>query len=258
VHARRGERHLYPPLRSPLAPSPAPADVLAGLLRHFPFPAVYAADLDAIGGTGDHDAVIAALEAAFAGVTFWVDNGIATIAAARAWQARHPRARLVLGAESQSGPECLAALDPELVALSLDFRGEDFLGPAALLDPARWPRRVIVMTLARIGAGEGPDWARLALIRDQAGPEREVYAAGGVRDAADLERLAAEGIAGVLVASALHGGKLPPPLLARFMPGPPEGSSSSAPPSAAPPSSASPSSTPPSSAPPPTPPGTPH
>ncbi len=115
------------------------------------------------------------------------------------------------------------------------------------------------MTLARIGAGEGPDWARLALIRDQAGPEREVYAAGGVRDAADLERLAAEGIAGVLVASALHGGKLPPPLLARFMPGPPEGSPSSAPPSSNSPSSASPASTtPPSSAPPPTPPGTPR
>lgn len=219
VHARRGERQHYAPLASPLAPSPAPAGVLAGLLAHFPFPLVYIADLDAIMGAGDHEAVIGALEARFPEVTLWVDNGLADPAAARAWQARHPRARLVLGSESQRDASVLAALDPAAVILSLDFRGEAFLGPPALLDPALWPERVIVMTLARIGAGEGPDWRRLAEVREKAGARR-VYAAGGVRDEADLGRLAAEGMAGVLVASALHAGKLPAATLARFMPHP--------------------------------------
>jgi len=159
---------------------------------------------------------VAALEAAHPSLTLWVDNGIAEAAAARAWQARH-RARLVLGSESQRDTACLAALDPAAVILSLDFRGETLLGPAALADPALWPETVIVMTLARIGAGEGPDWARLQEIRAKA-EGRRVVAAGGVRDAADLERLAAMGIEGVLVASALHGGALPPAVLARFMP----------------------------------------
>ena len=36
----------------------------------------------------------------------------------------------------------------------------------------------------------------------------EVYAAGGVRDAADLRALAAAGIAGALVASSLHNGRI--------------------------------------------------
>ena len=67
--------------------------------------------------------------------------------------------------------------------LSLDFRGDAFQGPQEILtDPALWPRRVIVMTLARVGSGAGPDLARLAAIGSIAGG-REIYAAGGVRDA---------------------------------------------------------------------------
>ena len=47
---------------------------------------------------------------------------------------------------------------PDGFVLSLDFRGETFLGPQGLLDDAAlWPHRVIVMTLARVGGGEGPD-----------------------------------------------------------------------------------------------------
>ena len=48
------------------------------------------------------------------------------------------------------------------------------------------------MTLARVGSGAGPDLKRLALIRSIAGG-REIYAAGGVRDAADLSALKASG-----------------------------------------------------------------
>ena len=48
--------------------------------------------------------------------------------------------------------------DHSRVLLSLDFRGEGFRGPGDILDDAAlWPRRVIVMTLARVGAAAGPD-----------------------------------------------------------------------------------------------------
>ncbi len=63
------------------------------------------------------------------------------------------------------------------------------------------------MTLARVGAGQGPDYERLAGIIARAGGRR-VHAAGGVRDAGDLHRLAEMGVAGVLLASALHDGRL--------------------------------------------------
>ena len=77
----------------------------------------------------------------------------------------------------------------ERVCLSLDFRGEQFQGPPAVLaEPDGWPRRVIVMTLARVGSGAGPEIDRLLAVR-AAAPDRAVYAAGGVRDAADLAAL---------------------------------------------------------------------
>jgi len=61
--------------------------------------------------------------------------------------------------------------------------------------------------LARVGSGAGPDLDTLASIRDAA-PDRKVYAAGGVRDNADLVTLKRAGIAGALVASCLHDGRL--------------------------------------------------
>ena len=59
------------------------------------------------------------------------------------------------------------------------------------------------MTLARVGSGAGPDLARLASIQSIAGG-REIYAAGGVRNAADLSALTAAGVSGALAATALH------------------------------------------------------
>jgi phosphoribosylformimino-5-aminoimidazole carboxamide ribotide isomerase len=63
------------------------------------------------------------------------------------------------------------------------------------------------MTLARVGAREGPDLSRVAEVVARAGARR-VYAAGGVRDANDLEALRRSGAAGALVATALHAGTI--------------------------------------------------
>ncbi len=62
------------------------------------------------------------------------------------------------------------------------------------------------MTLGRVGADAGPDFERLAAVRRASGAA--LYAAGGVRGADDLAALARAGIAGALVASALHDGRL--------------------------------------------------
>jgi hypothetical protein len=45
------------------------------------------------------------------------------------------------------------------IVLSLNFRGDSFLGPKGLCDaPHLWPARVIVMTLARVGGDAGQTW----------------------------------------------------------------------------------------------------
>jgi HisA/HisF family protein len=207
VRARMGQRDQYRPIETPLAPTSAPLDVARGLLAIHPFTTLYVADLDAITGRANNDAALARLRAAFPQVTLWVDNGIADLDRAVAWLATG-LGHLVIGSETQADATLLRRLAADArVALSLDFRGEAFQGPAALLDPACWPQCVIAMTLARVGSSAGPDLDRLADIRRLAGG-RAVYAAGGVRDAQDLAALKQNGIAGALVATSLHDGRL--------------------------------------------------
>ncbi len=208
VHARAGDRTRYEPIRSPLAPTSEPDAVLDGLLALAPFRRIYIADLDAIEGRGSHRAVLAALARGHAGIEFWIDAGLATAAAAA--EAAEPGLVPVLGSETLAAPdELAAALRPgKRCVLSLDYRDERFLGPASVATrPELWPDEVIVMTLSRVGSGAGPDLARLNQVRRHAGPRR-VFAAGGVRDASDIARLAALGLAGALVATALHDGRL--------------------------------------------------
>lgn len=212
VRARAGERERYQPISTPLAATSAPCDVVAGFLTLHPFERLYVADLDAIEGSGDNSREIAALTEDFPALRFMVDAG------ARTCDWRNVNGvECVVGSESLRDGEAIGALndDPDVI-LSLDFRGDAFLGPKRLIDRAElWPRRVIVMTLARVGLGAGPDVERLATIIARAG-ERRVYAAGGVRDASDLARLEALGAAGALVASALHDGALNRADLDRF------------------------------------------
>lgn len=216
VRARGGERDRYRPLASPLTASSAPGDVVRGLLDLHPFRSLYIADLDAIRKAGDHVAAVRALTVDFPDLEFWVDAGFHAPCACRRFLDAN-LGRLVLGGESQADTRLLESLagEPRLV-LSLDYQGDARLGPPALFErPDLWPAGVIVMTLAAVGGEAGPDYARLAEVLAAAGGRR-VYAAGGVRGPADLERLAAVGCAGVLVASALHDRRLGREELGRF------------------------------------------
>lgn len=217
VRAMGGARDFYAPIRTPLSRSSAPKDVIAGFLALHPFTNLYIADLDAIEGQGSHAETIAALEADFPALTFWVDAGVKDVAGAEAFLACH-RGHLVLGSESLRDAEPLKALAQESrLILSLDYRGDDFQGPSEIVDDsALWPARIIVMTLARVGSGAGPDFARLQEIVRRAGSERQIYAAGGLRGAEDLAALAALSVSGVLVASALHDGRLDAKALAEL------------------------------------------
>jgi phosphoribosylformimino-5-aminoimidazole carboxamide ribotide isomerase len=208
VRAQMGQRDLYKPIVTPLSPTSDPVDITRGLLSVHPFTTFYLADLDAIEGTGDNAKVLHRLRAEFPALAFWVDNGVAGVAAAKQWLAAG-LGDLVIGSESQKDMALVRHLGKhDRSVLSLDFRGDAFQGPPALLgDTAAWPQRLIVMTLARVGSGAGPDLDRLAAVRDAA-PGRAIYAAGGVRDGADLAALKRVGVAGALVATSLHNGRL--------------------------------------------------
>jgi phosphoribosylformimino-5-aminoimidazole carboxamide ribotide isomerase len=152
-----------------------------------------------------------------------VDAGVTDLATARALLDLGA-ARVVIGTETLADRSALERRRAELpdapLVLSLDVRAGRVLSPDAEL--ARLGaaealgrlghsgvREVIVLDLARVGSGAGPD---VALVRELCArfPELELLAGGGVRDLADLLALAEAGAAGALVATALHGGAIGP------------------------------------------------
>ena len=190
----RGERERYRPLGDPLV-----------LARRFGLDELYVADLDAITGGALQSEIIAALARE---ARVMVDAG-----------AGEPQRLLDLGVDRiVIGTETLTdadALPPDAV-LSVDLydgrvlsRDPRLAGLSALDAVARLPgpREVIVLDLARVGTGSGPDVETIAEIH-AAFPELELLAGGGVRDADDLRALEDAGAAGALVATALHRGAI--------------------------------------------------
>jgi HisA/HisF family protein len=207
VRATGGDRANYRPLSTPLSLTSDPASVARGLVALHPFSALYVADLDGIEGRGRDGALTNVLARAVPAMPVWLDCG-ATDEESVQVILSEPHVRVVMGSESITD---LAAFQRivsrygERVILSLDFAGDTFRGlPKVLVDATVWPRHVIVMTLARVGAGRGPDVVRLAELIARAPRACNVYAAGGIRDAHDLELVAVLGAKGALVSTALH------------------------------------------------------
>jgi phosphoribosylformimino-5-aminoimidazole carboxamide ribotide isomerase len=209
VHARRGERAAYQPLRSRLCLSPAPVEVAAALLRFYPFDALYIADLDSILGRGGNQDAIRKVTEIGECPPLWIDAGISDAADLQ----RFKDACLgvpVVGSESLRDSRFLATLErsrDELI-LSLDFKGRIFLGPPEIARrPELWSTRVLALNLERVGSRRPPDTELLRDLRGRA-PASEIYLAGGVRNLADALSASRAGAAGILVASALHEGSL--------------------------------------------------
>lgn len=219
VRAQRGERASYRPIATPLAPGSDPVDIARALLARCPTPAaeaplLYIADLDALTGGAMQVDALTRLLAAIPEATLWLDAGFA--GPEQAVAARHElgaaRLRTVIASESLADASALHALAHDDAAiLSLDSRQAQPMDPAGVWQrPALWPATVIVMTLDRVGADAGPDFATLAALRARAPHVRRWVGAGGLRDARDLDAAAANGADAWLVASALHDGRLDP------------------------------------------------
>ncbi|MCF7992065.1 MAG: nickel transporter [Thiohalocapsa sp.] len=207
VRARAGDRSHYAPLATPLCPDGDALALALLLVSRFRADTLYIADLDAITGTGGNRALIERIAAALPETTLWVDAGIGD-RDALLQASLQPNLRPVVGSETLPDADLLRDPACASAVLSLDqYRGR-LLAPAGLeahLDG--WHGDVVLMGLDRVGIGGGPDLARLARYRRRL-PRCRLYAAGGVRDAGDLSRLADAGAAGALVATALHDGAI--------------------------------------------------
>jgi phosphoribosylformimino-5-aminoimidazole carboxamide ribotide isomerase len=219
VHARRGNRADYAPLRSSLVEGCDPVTVAHALCALCRTRSLYVADLDALAGEPIDVATLNALRAV---AEPWVDAGATTPDRAALLQ-KARAARNVVGTESL-GPDARiggrrAAPAPPLV-LSVDLRDGRLISPdpqlagcepaaAAPLARGLNVRELLVIDVARVGAGAGPPLDAVAEL-NAALPGVAIYAGGGVRDRDDLRALESVGATGALVATALHESRLTP------------------------------------------------
>jgi phosphoribosylformimino-5-aminoimidazole carboxamide ribotide isomerase len=218
VRAAGGRRSAYRPIVSALCGSSDPVTVGRTLCDHCAAGQLYLADLDALQGGALQLDVLRTLLLELPQVELWLDGGFTGPDDARRMReslgAQAARVVPVFGSESLASAsataQCFGPAEPEShqAILSLDRRGAERLDPAGCWDtPALWPRRVIVMTLERVGSHAGPDLGLLAALQARS-PGTSFIGAGGIRDESDLARARDAGAAGWLVASALHDGRL--------------------------------------------------
>jgi len=217
VRGIRGCRHKYRPIVSQLVPSAAPRDVALALRRAFGFEEIYVADLDAIAGSSPALAPYSSLHDL--GLRLWVDAGPSDAASAAILEAADVE-QIVFGLETLRGPAELARAYERYgprVIFSLDLRDGEPLGARStwqhgdaesVVDQAvaAGARCLIVLDLARVGAGEGVGTEELCQRIVRSHPSVEVIAGGGVRGIEDLRLLQSIGVGGVLLASVLHDG----------------------------------------------------
>lgn len=218
MRAQRGERNRYLPIHSTLCDSCEPHEVVCALTELYPFKSLYIADLNAIQGMANNSATISILLRDFPQIDFWLDMGIAN---ASSWPfSDAPNIRCVIGSETLSKLEQYSQLSLQLSVnrpiLSLDFNQNGFMGPDSLLQSEHWPEALLCMTLTKVGSYEGPDFEKIAELSAM-DRHRKVYAAGGVRHVEDLMRLQCSGVAGALIASTLHDGKINARQIAELM-----------------------------------------
>ncbi len=216
VRAERGVRSRYRPVSSPLCQSSEAIVVAPILLDYAASDTLYIADLDALAGKPAQIATLDALLAALPGVEVWLDAGYRDASAFARLRAAlgscTDRITPVFASESLADPAMVrvSLADRERCILSLDRRGEERLDPGRCWDlPECWPKRVVVMTLDRVGSFEGPDLEILQQVRERA-PQAALIGAGGIRDESDLVRAESAGASAWLTASALHDRRIRP------------------------------------------------
>lgn len=214
-----GDRSRYEPVESAIFPGRGDALGLAGAyVRVLASTELYVADLDAIAGGEPQYAMHRALSRAS---RCWIDAGVATKERACALIDAGAD-RVVVGLETLPDFGALRAIVARLgadrVVFSLDLRDGRPLTPVAALRqlaPRELARRavdagaetVIALDVARVGSAGGVDETLMRELR-AALPGVDRIAGGGVRDRVDLDRLAAAGADGALVATAVHCGAI--------------------------------------------------
>jgi phosphoribosylformimino-5-aminoimidazole carboxamide ribotide isomerase len=209
VHAVRGEREKYQPIetKSLVVNTSDPLSILDDLKPK----EVYVADLDRITGSGDNLELIGEISGkaetmADIGISSLVELDLLPLDCTP-----------VLGTETGSFNLIDKASFKRNVVVSIDLFGGEVLtrDPSLKVPPLDLIRRlnplpikeIILLSLDRVGTSKGLEERFLEAAADLS--YHPLLLGGGVKDGSDLDRLEEMGLAGALVATAIHEGKIP-------------------------------------------------
>jgi phosphoribosylformimino-5-aminoimidazole carboxamide ribotide isomerase len=223
VHAVRGKRKNYQPLKSVLCASSEPVDVAAAL-KALGFSELYVADLDAITGGLPNLSLFKRIADA-TGLKLMVDAGVTSLKAAEEVLDSQV-SKVIVGTETLTSAgfvgKAVDSFGSEKIVVSLDLMGDRVLSGfelGRLAEPVAFLRelegmgvsQVIVLDLQKVGSGEGVNTLFLKDVLKNV--KVDVLVGGGVRDIKDLLELKELGVFGILVATALHSGEISPKTL---------------------------------------------
>lgn len=226
VRGVAGQRAEYRPLQSKLIETAVPLDVARAMRTEFGFQRLYVADLDGILHRSPNWAVYQQL--INDGLRLLVDAGINSIEDAR--RLSRLGCEVVIGLESSPSPDHASRMVAacEVATFSLDLQsGRPMLaegGSGWSHDPCEIVRqavgcgvsRLIVLDLADVGMGSGTRTGTLCQWLLAEFPDLHLTCGGGIRNLDDLRRWWTLGVKQILVASALHDGRLTKEDLAAF------------------------------------------
>lgn len=220
VHAVKGDRHNYLPLTSRLTNSSHPGSV-ALAFRRLGFNDLYVADLDALqGGQPDWNTIKALKGMSF---SLWVDVGIRSTERVQALRQAGVD-KVILALETLPATsvlkESLTLLGPEQTVFSLDLRQGVPLTQPGVWDQAtaeeivtevvgRGIRHVVLLDVAKVGMNQGTGTGELCRRLHARFPDITFITGGGIQTWEEVREQVQVGATRVLVATAIHEGRLP-------------------------------------------------
>jgi phosphoribosylformimino-5-aminoimidazole carboxamide ribotide isomerase len=220
VRAVAGNRARYQPVQSRLTDSAEPAVVLMALQQTFGCAACYIADLDAIERNQLNRCSLA--EMVQTGVSVIADVGVTSVEQVEGLFEIGVD-RVVLSSESMNDltqlESMLEQFDPASLIFSIDLKNRNLLvGDPSWdgkppLEMAKFVfehglRQMIVLDLAAVGTGHGVPTLELCQQIRSISPDITMISGGGVASAECVTQAARAGLDGLLIASALHDGRL--------------------------------------------------
>ncbi len=219
VHAVRGHREDYHPLRSNLSAASDPVELALGLKKQFGFTELYTADLDGIIKEAANESLLSKL-CAISDLDVIVDAGVNSPEEAERLL-KIGAAKVVIGSETLSRLDIIEkiveAVGSARVTGSIDIKDGEVLSKCRELRETKPVKaahiledngvgELILLDLSRVGSEAGVD---AQIVEKTIGViDIPLLVGGGICSIEDVRVLRDVGASGVLLATALHRGRL--------------------------------------------------